>query len=149
MLVFFGPWAFSGQGQGCCAGLLAGCQGRNAARPQTCRAAPAVYRERGSSARGARLCSHTKATSPSPTHEERPTAARPTLPHLAPAHPPAPACPQAKLHARQGQRDQAAHYHKLNLDRIDAEGISGQDAVEALTFLAEYHQVGEKVWFSL
>ena len=51
-------------------------------------------------------------------------------------------CLQAKLHARLGQRDQAAHYHKLNLDRIDAEGISGQDAVEALTFLAEYHQVG-------
>ncbi|GAB4814903.1 hypothetical protein N2152v2_001949 [Parachlorella kessleri] len=46
----------------------------------------------------------------------------------------------AKLHARLGQRDQAAHYHKLNLDRIDAEGITGQDAVEALTFLAEYHQ---------
>ncbi|PSC70628.1 anaphase-promoting complex subunit 8-like [Micractinium conductrix] len=46
----------------------------------------------------------------------------------------------AKLHERQGQRSDAAHYHRLNLERIDAEGISGQDAVEALTFLADYHR---------
>ncbi|KAL4446289.1 hypothetical protein ABPG77_003096 [Micractinium sp. CCAP 211/92] len=46
----------------------------------------------------------------------------------------------AKLHERLGQRDQAAHYHRQNLQRIDEEGISGQDAVEALTFLADYHK---------
>jgi hypothetical protein len=41
-----------------------------------------------------------------------------------------------------GQRLEAAHYHRLNLDRIDGEGLSGQDAVEALTFLADFHKVG-------
>lgn len=46
----------------------------------------------------------------------------------------------AKLHERLNQRAEAAHYHKLNLDRIDGEGISGQDAVEALSFLAEFHK---------
>ena len=56
--------------------------------------------------------------------------------------PAAPPLLQAKLHDRLGQRPESAHYHKLNLDRIDAEGLSGQDAVEALTFLADYHKVG-------
>lgn len=44
----------------------------------------------------------------------------------------------AKLHERLGQRSEAAHYHRLNLERMSAEGISGQDAVEALTFLADF-----------
>jgi hypothetical protein len=48
---------------------------------------------------------------------------------------------QAKLHARLGQRMDAAFYHKMNLDRIDGEGASGQDAVDALTYLADYHKV--------
>ncbi|KAI3429609.1 hypothetical protein D9Q98_005695 [Chlorella vulgaris] len=48
----------------------------------------------------------------------------------------------AKLHERMGQRLEAAHYHRLNLDRIDGEGLSGQDAVEALTFLADFHKDG-------
>ncbi len=29
---------------------------------------------------------------------------------------------------------------RLNLERIDAEGVTGQDAVEALTFLADFHK---------
>lgn len=56
-----------------------------------------------------------------------------------PAPPPAP--PQAKLHERLGQRSEAAHYHRFNLERIEGEGLSGQDAVEALTFLAGFHKV--------
>jgi hypothetical protein len=55
-------------------------------------------------------------------------------------HPAAGPGPQAKLHERLGQRLEAAHYHRLNLERIDREGISGQDAVEALTFLADFHK---------
>jgi hypothetical protein len=29
---------------------------------------------------------------------------------------------------------------RLNLERIDSDGVTGQDAVEALTFLADYHK---------
>ncbi|KAL6784802.1 APC8A [Auxenochlorella protothecoides x Auxenochlorella symbiontica] len=46
----------------------------------------------------------------------------------------------AKLHARLGQRAQAAHYHRLVLERMDAEGLEGQDAVEALTYLADCYE---------
>jgi tetratricopeptide (TPR) repeat protein len=46
----------------------------------------------------------------------------------------------AVLHAQLGQKATAAHYHRLNLARIDAEGLTGQDAVDALSFLAEHAQ---------
>ena len=43
-----------------------------------------------------------------------------------------------------GQRFEAAKYHRLNLERIEAEGASGQDCVEALSFLAAWHrELGE------
>ena len=79
-----------------------------------------------------------------PTHPPTPHPWAP-IPRPAPLPPPPPRL-QAKLHDRLGQRPESAHYHKLNLDRIDAEGLSGQDAVEALTFLADYHKVGGRGW---
>jgi hypothetical protein len=48
---------------------------------------------------------------------------------------------QAKLHEAQGQRSAAAHYYALNLARLDAEGVTGTDATEALLYLAEYAKV--------
>lgn len=66
----------------------------------------------------------------------------PPLPSSDPHRSPLPTLnQQAKLHERLGQRAEAAHYHDLNLQRIDGEGLSGQDAVEALTFLADFHKV--------
>jgi anaphase-promoting complex subunit 8 len=46
----------------------------------------------------------------------------------------------AKLHDRLGQKGDAAHYHRMNLTRLEAEGAapSGQDAVEALQYLADF-----------
>lgn len=49
---------------------------------------------------------------------------------------------QAKLHEAQGERPAAAHYYALNLARLDAEGLAGADATEALLYLAEYAKVG-------
>jgi hypothetical protein len=49
--------------------------------------------------------------------------------------------PQAKLHEAQGERAAAAHYYALNLARLDAEGVTGADATEALLYLAEYAKV--------
>lgn len=51
----------------------------------------------------------------------------------------------AKLHDRMGQRKMAAHYHDLNLKRLEAEGVApGSDAVEALQYLADYaRDIGE------
>jgi hypothetical protein len=48
---------------------------------------------------------------------------------------------QAKLHEAQGERAAAAHYYALNLARLDAEGVTGTDATEALLYLAEYAKV--------
>ena len=48
---------------------------------------------------------------------------------------------QAKLHSRLGQREEAARYHALVLEKADAEGVAGQDAVEALTYLADWYRV--------
>jgi hypothetical protein len=49
-----------------------------------------------------------------------------------------PAGLQAHLHARRGEREQAAHYYKLNLEAIDTMNLSGTDALAALDFLAEH-----------
>ena len=48
---------------------------------------------------------------------------------------------QAHLHARRGEREQAAHYYKLNLEAIDTMNLSGSDALAALDFLAEHSLV--------
>jgi hypothetical protein len=58
-----------------------------------------------------------------------------------PPHPPL----QAKLHEAQGQRSAAAHYYALNLARLDAEGVTGTDATEALLYLAEYAKVSRQL----
>ncbi len=52
-------------------------------------------------------------------------------------------CPQqqAQLHVRRGEKAEAAHYYKLNLDAIDTMNLSGTDAVEALHFLSEHSLV--------
>jgi len=44
----------------------------------------------------------------------------------------------AKLHAAQGQEEEAAHYHSLNLARMDEEGVTGAELLEALQFLARH-----------
>lgn len=47
----------------------------------------------------------------------------------------------AILHAALGQKQDAAHYYTLNLERIESEGtMMAQDAVEALSYLAQYHK---------
>lgn len=48
---------------------------------------------------------------------------------------------QAKIYHSLGDRATAAHYYQLNLERLDAEAAMGQDAVDALLFLAEYSKV--------
>ena len=49
---------------------------------------------------------------------------------------------QAKLHQARGETDKAAHYYRTNLERIEAENISGSDQLDALLYLAEYAKVG-------
>ncbi|KAI8473690.1 MAG: hypothetical protein J3K34DRAFT_518801 [Monoraphidium minutum] len=45
----------------------------------------------------------------------------------------------AKLHEGMGDAATAAHYYRLNLERLDAEGAAaGSDTVDALLFLAEH-----------
>jgi anaphase-promoting complex subunit 8 len=44
----------------------------------------------------------------------------------------------AKLHANMGQREEAAHFHRLNLQRLDDEHAEGAELIEALQFLAQY-----------
>ena len=44
----------------------------------------------------------------------------------------------AKLHANTGQREEAAHFHRLNLQRLDDEHAEGAELIEALQFLAQY-----------
>jgi hypothetical protein len=59
--------------------------------------------------------------------------------HRRPLNPP----PKAKLYEAMGDRGSAAHYFRLNLSRLDAEGAAaGSDTVDALLFLAEYCKVG-------
>ena len=48
---------------------------------------------------------------------------------------------RARLHEAGGDKDAAAHYHHQNLQRIDAEGLQGSDALEGLLFLATWHKV--------
>lgn len=50
-------------------------------------------------------------------------------------------CLQAQLHDALGQRTAAAHYYARNLQRIDAEGLTGSDLVEALQYLAQHCKV--------
>ena len=47
----------------------------------------------------------------------------------------------ARLHEAQKDRDAAAHYHRENLERIDAQGLQGSDALDALFFLGTWHKV--------
>ena len=46
----------------------------------------------------------------------------------------------ATLHKQRGETEAAAKYYKMNIDRIESEGLSGQDAVVAMQFLAQYHK---------
>jgi anaphase-promoting complex subunit 8 len=46
----------------------------------------------------------------------------------------------ATLHKKRGDKKEAAKYYRMNLGRIDEEGLNGQDAVEALQYLAQYHK---------
>lgn len=48
---------------------------------------------------------------------------------------------QAKLHQARNETREAAHYFKMNLERIEAENISGSDQLDALIYLAEYAKV--------
>ncbi len=42
-----------------------------------------------------------------------------------------------------GDRPAAAHYYRLNLERLDTDGHqAGSDTVDALLFIAEYKKVG-------
>lgn len=48
---------------------------------------------------------------------------------------------QAKLHQARSETREAAHYFRMNLERIEAENISGADQLDALMYLAEYAKV--------
>ena len=50
---------------------------------------------------------------------------------------------QAKLHQARSETREAAHYFRMNLERIEAENISGADQLDALMYLAEYAKVSE------
>lgn len=52
---------------------------------------------------------------------------------------------QAKLYQARGETAEAAHYFRTNLDRIEAENISGSDKLDALLYLAEYSKVSQAV----
>ena len=47
----------------------------------------------------------------------------------------------ARAYERRGEADAAARCHEANLARIDAAGAAGQDALDALIFLAGYRKV--------
>lgn len=51
------------------------------------------------------------------------------------------ACVQAKLHQARAETREAAHYFRMNLERIEAENITGSDQLDALIYLAEYAKV--------
>lgn len=44
----------------------------------------------------------------------------------------------AKLHQARNETREAAHYFRMNLERIEAENITGSDQLDALIYLAEY-----------
>ncbi|KAL3158903.1 anaphase-promoting complex component apc8 [Trebouxia sp. C0010 RCD-2024] len=44
----------------------------------------------------------------------------------------------AKLHQARAETREAAHYFRMNLERIEAENITGSDQLDALIYLAEY-----------
>ena len=48
---------------------------------------------------------------------------------------------QAKLHQARNEMREAAHYFRMNLERIEAENITGSDQLDALIYLAEYAKV--------
>ncbi len=48
---------------------------------------------------------------------------------------------QAKLHQARDETREAAHYFRMNLERIEAENITGSDQLDALIYLAEYAKV--------
>lgn len=48
---------------------------------------------------------------------------------------------QAKLHQARSETREAAHYFRMNLERIEAENITGSDQLDALIYLAEYAKV--------
>ena len=48
---------------------------------------------------------------------------------------------QAKLHQARNETREAAHYFRMNLERIEAENITGSDQLDALVYLAEYAKV--------
>jgi len=53
---------------------------------------------------------------------------------------------QAKLHQARNETREAAHYFKMNLERIEAENITGSDQLDALIYLAEYAKVTALFW---
>ena len=46
----------------------------------------------------------------------------------------------AKLHRDSGNHKAAAHYYRLNLDRLENEGADTADMVEALLYLANFYK---------
>ena len=46
----------------------------------------------------------------------------------------------AELHRKRGERREAAKYYNMNLARIEDEGLSGQDTVDAVQFLAQFYK---------
>jgi len=46
----------------------------------------------------------------------------------------------ARLHADAGEMDAAAHYYRRNVQRLDEEGASGEELVDALSFLTAYER---------
>lgn len=52
---------------------------------------------------------------------------------------------QAKLHQARNEMREAAHYFRMNLERIEAENITGSDQLDALIYLAEYAKVTGRI----
>lgn len=46
----------------------------------------------------------------------------------------------ATIHRNRREKGEAAHYYKMNLERMEMEGLTGEDKVEALQFLAQYNK---------
>lgn len=55
---------------------------------------------------------------------------------------------QAKLHQARSETREAAHYFRMNLERIEAENITGSDQLDALIYLAEYAKVTADMFLS-
>ena len=56
----------------------------------------------------------------------------------------APFAKLAKLHRESGNLKAAAHYHRLNLVRLEKEAPDSAETVEALLFLANYYKRAER-----